>query len=384
MISNGQDCSLLEGDVLTRKVDAYIRDNYAYLLDLIIEICSIPSPTGNEEKKADFILDMIREITEEDTWKDEEGNVICHLKTGKDTDISLITAHIDTVFEGIDKICPVRKGDRIYAPSIWDNSVNVAGLIFCIKMFHDLKAKPKRDMLLAFTVGEEGLGNLRGIKHIMHHWQDKIHEVAALDTGYKSILNRSIGSRRYSINVQTEGGHSWGAFGKPNAIAYASRVINDLYKIDLPPHPKTTYNVGLIRGGRTVNSIAEEVEFVLDFRSTEEEHLSALEEKFFTLLEDSKEYGADIEIELLGERPCSGDVDTSSIINRIKLIRQYLGLDTRLRAGSTDANIPLSLGIPAVTFGVCNGGKSHTFDEYIELDSLETGMKHLAYFLLSS
>ena len=206
MISNGQDCSLLEGDVLTRKVDAYIRDNYAYLLDLIIEICSIPSPTGNEEKKADFILDMIREITEEDTWKDEEGNVICHLKTGKDTDISLITAHIDTVFEGIDKICPVRKGDRIYAPSIWDNSVNVAGLIFCIKMFHDLKAKPKRDMLLAFTVGEEGLGNLRGIKHIMHHWQDKIHEVAALDTGYKSILNRSIGSRRYSINVQTEGG----------------------------------------------------------------------------------------------------------------------------------------------------------------------------------
>ena len=369
---------------LLERVDTYLDTKLQELIDLTVKVCSIPSATGMEEKKADFILELLNKITPENVWKDEVGNVLCHIKGEIEGDVSIYTAHIDTVFGDVDEIEPVIEGNRIYAPAIGDNSVNVAALILSAKMFNELGIIPKRDLLLAFTVGEEGLGNLKGIRQVMDDWLDRTHEVIALDGGFTSIVDTAVGSKRYLIKAYTEGGHSWGAFGNSSAIAYASKVINALYDIKPPKDPKTTYNAGIIKGGRAVNVIAQDVEFIMDFRSVDRDSLSAIEEQFFTILEAYKGDEVELKVELLGERPCGEDVDRSDILRRIKKVRDYLGLDTTMRSGSTDANIPLSLGIPAITFGVYIGAKAHTLEEYIEIDSLETGMRHFLYFMLTA
>lgn len=364
------------------RLDIYIKEHMEYICNLTSDICSIPSATGDEERKANYVLGKIREITGGEGWKDAAGNVLYHIDSGMPPKATLVTAHIDTVFENQDVIRTYRQGQRIYGPSVWDNSVNIAGLIFCIKMIHDLKPSIGKSILAGFDVGEEGFGNLKGIRHIMEDWEGKIDEVIALDLGYERIINKAVGSRRYSVLVQTKGGHSWSAFGEANAIVYASQIVAALYDIKIPAYPKTTYNAGLIHGGISVNTIAPQAEIIFDFRSEEEKSLLDLEQKFFDILKGFSQQGVEIRTTLLGERPCGKEMDMSDLIGKISDIRNSIGLDTEFSAASTDANVPLSLGIPAVSFGVCNGSGAHTQEEYIQLDTLETGIKQLVYFLL--
>ncbi len=342
--------------------------------------------TGNEEQKANYILERLKEFGCDAPYIDEVGNVIYlhNDKTGDSfvqNNVIVFAAHIDTVFQDVWEINPVIKDDRIYAPSILDNSINVAGQMYCIKMLKDLNIDLEKPILFVFDVGEEGLGNLKGIRHAVDQWKYRIEAVIALDLGYESVVDTAVGSRRYAVTIQTEGGHSWGDFGNQSAILHASKIIDDIYKIKVPVSPKTTYNVGIIKGGTSINTIAQDVEIAVDLRSIDETSLEQLYKEFMSIIEKHESDQVRISIQTLGERPCGKTSHDSDLIKKLMEIRQEFGMAMNFNASSTDANYPISLGIPSVSFGVAQGKGVHTLDEYLIVESVKTGMNHLMSFV---
>lgn len=350
------------------------------IIALAIEIARIPSFTGKEEQKAEFIAKKLKQNCE-DIIVDEIGNVLCKHKVDDSAGFSLICAHMDTVFDISSIPEPRITENRVYLPSIHDNSINAAALIFIVDMLNKKKISTKGNILFAFNVGEEGLGNLKGIKHIVNKYKNNIEQVIALDLGYEAVIVKAVGSRRYNITVKTQGGHSWIDFGNHNAILEASKVINDIYQIRLDDIPKTTYNIGTITGGNSINSIAQHCVFSLDIRSEDKHALFELENKILELIKQGADKSIQIKPELIAERPCGELSSNTELMRKITEIRFDMGLELKFLSGSTDANIPLSLNIPAVCFGVGIGGGAHTMEEYIEIDSIFMGMKHLISFI---
>lgn len=366
---------------LNQIINEYLHENSLYLRNLAIEICKIPSMTGKEERKSLFIKDKLNELTSKEAVVDEAGN-IKYLIKGNSDDLLILAAHIDTVFTDLQDIKVVIKDNFIYGPSIGDNSINVAALILIIKMFKELNIKPERDILFVFDVGEEGLGNLKGIKNIMKDYGNIVNAVIAVDGGYSSIVSTGVGSKRYSVTIKTEGGHSWGAFGNDNAIFYASKLIQGLYNIKVPKEPKTTYNVGIIKGGTSVNTIAGDVEMIFDLRSIDKNSLEKLDFDFIELVEGIKSEKISIDIKVLGERPPGKCNEEGRLIKIINDVREELGLKAEFTSSSTDANIAMSMDIPAVSFGISQGKGAHTMKEYLDINSLELGLRHLVEIVL--
>lgn len=366
---------------VSERINEYLYKNSLYLQELAIEICKIPSMTGNEERKALFVKEKIFEITSKDVEIDRAGNIKYLMKGSNNEKALILAAHIDTVFTDLNEIRVVTKENLIYGPSIGDNSINVAALILIIKMFTELGIKPERDILFVFDVGEEGLGNLKGIRNIMTDYENKADEVIAVDGGYSSIVSTGVGSKRYSVGIKTEGGHSWNAFGNDNAIYYGSQLIQGLYNIEVPQSPKTTYNVGIIKGGTSVNTIAEDVEMIFDLRSIDRTALQELDSEFLRLIDGIRSEKIKIDIKVLGERPAGTCENNCRLLNAICEVRNELGLPNDFNSGSTDANIAMSMNIPAVSFGVYKGKGAHTLNEYLDVNSLEMGMKHLVEVL---
>ena len=355
------------------KIDEFIKNHLEYLKDLITEIASICSPTGYEEIKANFIVEKLKELGVSDAYIDEVGNVIYEHNVKEKA--MLYCAHIDTVFNNVTEIVPKIIDNKLYGPSVADDSSGVAGLLLMIKMLIEFKID--LPIIFAFDVGEEGLGSLKGMKHIMQKLGNKISEVVAIDSwDLDDVTNKAVGSKRYKVLIKTEGGHSWHQFGRPNAIAIASNIISEIYKLTVPD--KTTYNVGVINGGTTVNSIASEVEFLLDMRSENQENLDKLEEDVSKIIKAK----SNTEMIFLGSRPSGGFEVQTEIERRIVEVRKNMGLQTKFSSSSTDINISLSMKIPSINFGIVTGYKAHSIYEYIELDSLEIGVKQLAYFML--
>ena len=357
---------------MNEDVNVFLEQNLEYLKNLIIEITTICSPTGYEKAKAEIILKKLNNIGAKGVHLDNVGNVIYeHNVKNKAT---LYCAHIDTVFNDVKEIVPKVIDDKIYAPSVADNSMNVAGLILMVKLCIEFNID--LPIIFAFDVAEEGLGDLKGIKHIMQNLSSKISEVIALDCSCDEIINRGVGSKRYKVSIKTEGGHSWVHFGNLNAIAIASNIITKIYELNVPE--KTTYNVGAIEGGTTVNTIAAETEFLLDIRAEKQDNLDDLEKDIIEII---KGY-SNAEMTLLGNRQSGGFEISTELEERILKVRESMGLKTEFKSASTDSNIPLSMKIPAITFGVGIGHKVHSVHEYLELNSLERGIKQLAYFML--
>lgn len=367
------------------RIDAYVSDHLSSTKGLIEELCKITSPTGNEQKKALFVLNRLHSYGADRAYIDDCGNVIYYHGCDNNEPITLFTAHIDTVFENITEIHPRYENGKMMAPSVGDNCANVAGLMKVIEMILNVSTRPQwqKNLLFTFNVGEEGLGNLKGIKHIMKAWHGKIDEVIAVDGQYKRVVNKAVGSRRLEVKLLTEGGHSWGKFGHTNAIAVASNMIQQIYTIEVPKEPKTTYNVGTITGGTSINTIAGDVEFSIDMRSIDEDQLSGLHEQMANIIKKNVPTDTKMKITVLGERPCSQMKSNSHLEEEIRLIRHDFGLETPFMALSTDANIPLSQHIPALAFGVYLGDGAHTVNEYIYLDSIQTGLSILLSFVLS-
>ena len=250
-----------------------------------------------------------------------------------------------------------------------------------IKFMLENDLKPKGGMLFVADSGEEGLGNLKGIRHLFNTFGSRIREFISFDGVECRCVNRAVGSRRYRIAIETEGGHSYGAFGNRNAIAYLASLIDTLYTIKVPPLGKTTYNVGTISGGTSVNTIAQQAEMLYEFRSDEAEALAIMERHLEAALEFYRAKGITVTSELVGDRPCSASLDPAAMealtLRAQEATLRHYSRELTFDAGSTDCNIPLSLGVPALCLGCYQGQGAHTREESVEIDSLIPGMKFL-------
>ncbi len=364
----------------TAKIDASVlRQKYALIL-LCKTLCAIPAPSHQEKKRADFIRRWLIAAGGEQTVIDSAQNVLVPFRCEESNAITLFMAHTDTVFPDMEPIAVTERDGKLFAPGIGDDTSNVAILMMLVRMLLQSGAEPENGVLFAFNSCEEGLGNLKGCRRIMDDYAGRIKEVISFDGYYDSICNRAVGSARYRVEVKTKGGHSYAAFGNVSAIHILSAMITTLYTLKLSSETdRTTYNAGCISGGTSVNTIAQQAEMLFEYRSDKKEGMDRMKQFFDSVIQAYRSMEAEINTTLLGERPCMGMVDPAAeaalTIKAAECIKAVTGIEAPEKASSTDCNIPFSLGIPAVSFGLLNGGGAHTREEWVEIDSLCAGME---------
>jgi len=376
---------------LNREMEAYIRASQEELKQLIRDLCRIPAPLGCEDARAEFCRRWFAENGAQEVYIDEAKNVICTLGDTGSNELIAFTAHTDTVFPDTEPMPFEEKDGMMYCPGVTDDTASLAVMMICARYLFQNGWTGDCGLIFAADSGEEGLGNLKGCRKLMENYGSRIRELITLDgTKLNSVVTEAVGSHRYRVSVRTEGGHSFGSFGKPNAIHQLSRIIDDLYAVEVPrqENSRTTYNVGVISGGTSVNTIAQYAEMYYEYRSDSLACMQQMESMFSFIINLHRMKGVDVAVEKIGDRPCSGEVDfqrRQALIGRAEeSIRGVLGMDTVFSCGSTDANMPLSMGIPAICISVCDGGKCHTREEWLDTGSLPDGCRLLMDFLYRS
>lgn len=368
---------------LDEKVTDYIDSHIDEAKALLRDICLIPAPSGREQKRAGFINDWLHSIGAEESYIDDALNVIYPVNCEAGNEITVFMAHTDTVFPDTDYPMPFDEDDeKIYSPGVGDDTINLVIMLMAVKYIAEKGIKPCCGILFVANSGEEGLGNLKGVKQICRDFEGRIKELYTFDGMYTSIITKCVGSHRYKVKFTTEGGHSFNDFGNNNAIFEMSDFIKCLYQKKVPckGDSKTTYNVGVVSGGTSVNTIAENCEMMYEYRSDDEECLQEMKEFFESQVEIAGKRGnAEINVEVVGIRPCGRNVDMDKLEDMthkcINICEKYSGLECKITSGSTDANIPQSLGIPALCIGVYLGGGVHTRDEWLYKSSIPVGMR---------
>ena len=339
-------------------------------------ICEVPAPTGDERKRAEFVASLWQErgyVAEIDAI----SNVYVRRGKHNEGSILMLLAHIDTVFPATTPIQVTREGDVMRGPSIGDNSLSVAAMISIFTILDELSIETDVDVIAVANVGEEGLGNLRGARAAVERYRNDVRAVIAIDGRLGVIVNTAVGSQRWRITVRGPGGHSFGSFGQPSAIHGLGRIIAAIADLDVPKTPKTTFNVGLIEGGTSVNTIAPSASAIIDLRSTDVAMLSQLGDRVRAIVEQKAGQGLQTEIEVLGERPAGARSQKDPLIQVADKTLRWLGIEPVYAASSTDANIPISLNIPALCVGVTYAGRAHTIEEYIQVPPIADGVAQL-------
>ena len=372
--------------MLTKEIINYIDAHKDEAFDLLIELAQIPAPSHHEEKRAEFCKNWLINQGAKGVYIDEALNVIYPVGCTDDNPIAVFMAHSDVVFPDETPLPLTISDGKIHCPGVGDDTANVVALLMAAKYIAENNITPTDcGLLLVVNSCEEGLGNLKGSRKIVSDFGSRIFEFVSFDGGYRGIVNRAVGSKRYKVEVKTEGGHSYSAFGNRNAIACLSEIIGSLYAVEVPSLGKTTYNVGLISGGTSVNTIAQHAEMLYEFRSDEAQSLAILQQYFTDILESYRAKGLDITVTLVGDRPCTGNVDAEKedalALRAQAAVKQHYDFDADFRPSSTDCNIPLSVGIPAICVGCVDGRGAHTREEYVEISSLHPGLK-LAFDLI--
>ena len=372
---------------LTKQILTYIETHRQEAYDLLLELAQIPAPSNHEEERAIFCKDWLEKQGAEGVYIDEAQNVVYPVGCTERNDLVVFMAHSDVVFPDTQKL-PLRiKDGRVYCPGIGDDTAHVAALLIAAKFLAQHQLKPENyGLLIVINSGEEGLGNLKGCREIMRVFGDRVREFVTLDANAPKGVNRAVGSKRFLVEVDAEGGHSFNDFGRVNAIAVLSTLIEKLYRIQVPTIGKTTYNVGLISGGTSVNTIAQHAEMLYEFRSDEREALVMMQQSFDEIIENNRKSGIHVNVTVVGDRPCGAPVDETHMKRLVQraqdaALRRY-GYEISFESGSTDCNIPLSLGIPAICVGCCHFHGAHTREEYVEIDSLHPGLNFLFDLLL--
>ena len=351
---------------------------YNEMLELIHDICVIPAPSGFEEKRAEFILKYLKNLGIDNAHIDEAKNVVCTLGEVSD-DISVFMAHTDIVFPDDVPLNYVDDGEKIHCPGVIDDVACLIIMLVCIK--HIIKSEIKLNRTIMFVANscEEGLGNLKGCRQIFKDYGERIKNMFTFDGCYNNVVDNSVGSHRYEVTAITEGGHSFNAFGNRNAINVLAGIISEIYKIEVPEQvdSKTTYNVGIINGGTSVNTIAQKATMLCEYRSDNAKCLAVMEKKYAEIFENAKKNCVDLTVELVGNRPCMDNMDMDELKALSDFVcsvqAKYGCCEVNRGSDSTDANIPHSLGIPAICVGVCVGGRSHTTEEWLLKESLKPG-----------
>ena len=370
------------------KITAYAHAVQAETEQLIRELCAIPAPSHHEEQRAEYCKHWFENNGFSGVEIDDALNVIAPVNMKDGEPVTVIMAHTDTVFPEMEPLPFAEKDGFMYSPGVTDDTANLSVMMIAARFFKENLPDDAGSYLFVANSCEEGLGNLKGCRKIMEKYGSRVKEFVTLDsTCMNKIVTLAVGSHRYRIVVKTEGGHSFSSFGNRNAIHVLSNMINVLYSIKVPVEgsSKTTYNVGLISGGTSVNTIAQEAEMMYEYRSDNRICLAKMEHFFNQVIETFRASGIEVIVEKIGDRPCSGEIDAKKYDRLKKRIsdsmKETLGLESFEASSSTDCNIPLSMGIPAICFGVCRGGKAHTREEFLETASLSDGCRLLLDFL---
>ncbi len=350
------------------------------VIELALTIQQIAAPTFAEQRRAAFVLEGFRAAGLADVQTDAIGNVYGRLPGSANARPVVLSAHLDTVFP-LDVPLQARRNEQsIQAPGIGDNSLGLAALFGVIWARQD--QPPRGDLWLVANVGEEGLGDLRGMKAVVDRFNALPQAYLILEgLAFGQVYHRALGSKRYRITAETKGGHSWVDFGAPSAIHELAGLITRLVSLPLPHKPRTTLNVGVIAGGTSVNTIAAEARLELDLRSEGVETLSVLAANVEELVAAAARPEVKMSAEVIGLRP-AGEIPADHPLVRMALHSlEAQGVSAHLSVGSTDANIPLSRGLPAVCIGLTTGGGAHTLHETIQFSMLERGLGQLLHLL---
>jgi tripeptide aminopeptidase len=374
-----------------QKAFLFIDETHDETSEELIRICEIPAPPFKEDSRADYMKRRFEQIGLDRVRVDVEGNVIAERRGPAPRPSVVVSAHLDTVFpEGTD-VRVRREGRRLYAPGIADNTCGVVSLPALARSLDAGGVRTEGTIYFVATVGEEGEGNLRGVRHLFTEgeFRSGVDAFISLDgPGVERITHRALGSRRYRVAVSGPGGHSWGDFGIVNPVHALGRAIARFAAYPAPISPRTSYSVGVIEGGSSVNSIPERASMAVDLRSVSSNEIDKLEAYLrrvvdLAVREENSQRAVSgtvlgYEMEQIGDRP-SGETPVEARIVRTAIdCSRALGIDPRLDCSSTDSNIPISLGIPAITIGV--GGISnncHSLAEWYEPAGRELGLKRL-------
>jgi acetylornithine deacetylase/succinyl-diaminopimelate desuccinylase-like protein len=347
----------------------------------IIKITEIPAAPFKEEVRAKAFAEMLRERGLAPSI-DTEGNVLALRKGTSAGAVVVVSAHLDTVFPEGTNVKVRRDGNRLSAPGVGDDSTGLATMLALIDALNAGRIQTRSDLLFVGTVGEEGLGDLRGVRFLFHkgEYKGRIGAFFSLDGGgLEQMTTGGTGSKRYRVTFKGPGGHSYGAFGLVNPLVPLATTVNELYKLNVPKNPKTTYSASVIGGGTSVNAIPEQVWLEVDMRSASAAELHKLEQQFLAIVPRAvaAENAARLtttgrvssDLKPIGDRPAGATRRDTDIVRFAEAAYRAEGIAVKQDTSSTDANVAMNLGIPAITMSrIANGGGAHSPGEWVEVD----------------
>ncbi len=362
--------------MITEQEKRFIDEHAGEALALLKTIAQIPSPSNHEEQRMEFCRKWLEDMGAKKVYTDEALNTVYPLGVTEDNPVIVFMAHTDVVFPDTSPLPWKEENGRLCCPGVGDDTANLVCLLMAAKYVTEAALQPKDNAGILFVCnsGEEGLGNLKGSRKICSDYAGRIRAFYSFDGRLDEVISRAVGSHRFLVTAKTQGGHSYSDFGRDNAIERLAAVIRDIYAVKVPGEGKTTYNVGTISGGTSVNTIAQEAHMLCEFRSDTKAGLDYMKKEFDKIFDRPG-----LSVQLVGERPCEdlspeGEAVRESMLRRTEeRMKAVTGRVCSRESGSTDCNIPLSLGIPAVCFGSYYGEGAHTREEYVEKDSLRMG-----------
>jgi tripeptide aminopeptidase len=389
---------------------AWLRRNSRRVMDWQVDLVAIPAPPFGEQARSQWLAARFEEAGLSHVHTDTAGNVLATLPAASlpaesSGPLVILSAHLDTVFPAGTPLIPLlSEADgigRLQAPGACDNAAGVVGMLAIAHALVQAKLVLAAPLIFLGNVGEEGEGDLRGVRHLYSEsaLAGRIAAHIVLDgAGFDSAVTQALGSRRYQVRIAGPGGHSFTDAGTPNPIAALASALAVLAGTPLPDEPRTTLNLGTIHGGTSVNSIPESAEASVDFRSTSVDQILRLEVALHRAAEDAVDHWnsaaaaaqgrsrgqLSFAIEKIGDRPAGALAADSPLLEALRAVDRHLSLKTDLRLGSTDANIPLSLGIPAISLGAGGeGGGAHTLGEWFSAKDRELGLKRVLLLALA-
>ena len=368
-----------------RDMEAYqealrrLDEEYDRFVEELVQLTEIPAPPFGEEVRASTYMAMLRDAGLTNVEMDQIGNVMGLRPGTGEAPLLAVAAHLDTVFPEGTEVEVRREGNRLRAPGIGDDTAGLATLLAVARVLNETDLETESDLLFIGNVGEEGAGDLRGVKHLFRDgkYKDQIGGFISVESGGQStITTGALGSLRYRVTFKGPGGHSYGAFGLVSPAYAMGNAIRKVSAISVPDTPKTTFNIGIVEGGTSVNSIPFETSMVVDMRSESRDELEKLVETFLDLVHEAveeenttrsiSEGQIELEMTLVGDRPSGQTSESANIVKFAVAAFEAFGIRPTFRISSTDSNVPISLGIPAITIGRGGlGGRSHSLDEWV-------------------
>jgi tripeptide aminopeptidase len=397
-----QEVARLAASPEVRSAFNWFRTNEPQLMHWQMEMARIPAPPFGESARGEWLAERFREVGLDDVRIDDVGNVFgTHPGFGR-RHVAL-SAHIDTVFPAGTPLNIRQQGSRIYGPGVSDNGAGVAAMLGIAALLRVVRIRHAMPFVFIGNVGEEGEGDLRGMRHIFStpRWKDSIAYSLVLDgAGADTIVAEALGSRRFEVIVRGPGGHSWSDFGAPNPIVILAKAIETFTATPVPTTPKTTFNIGVIRGGTSVNSIPESASMKVDIRSTSMTEMERIEQSLRIALNRAVEdetltaemrssaqkrpSGVNCEIVAIGNRPAGELQPGARILQAVRAVDAQLANAAQIQRASTDANIPLSLGLEAIAIGGGgSGGGAHTLQEWFDSNGRELALKRILLTMLA-